>query len=346
MFRFNAQPANAILLSFLMMSMLVMATLGISFLVIRDVSTVRSLVGGSQALYAAEGMNELGLLLLKENLPGYEPELEDYEFSTNVLASLSVNARESSVPCSVQEEEWRALQPNESVQLALFAQDDESATNLTTIDQFYVEFFVGDEDGYVSYPSTADVLRWKILGINPSSGETEAISEFIPLLDSQNTEDNPSIFGSYVDRAEATGYSTAKFRQPGNPSTFYEAYPIDTFIQNHNYNYLVMTNVVQQSYENILYFRLTAMDSATKQATDAVCEYVSLSSSANKDYGSVRQSVNSIVKEGENLPFSDFVFYHTDNAEGSESETESSDGALTEIETPLIEEGFTAPFGL
>ncbi len=297
--------ASALLLSFFMMTMLILVSVGVSFLLIRDVDTVRTIVGGTQATYAAEGASELGLQIVKDSLPGYEPELE-FLFANATLASLDVNARGPVVPCSADGLEWGVLGPNESVQLALFAQQDAFGNDLEKLENFYVEFYVGDGDG-LGVPLSGDVLRWKILGTK--DGGTEAISEFIPMESTKRSPENPSIFGSAIpaDRAVPTGYTHAKYYQKiGKNFVFNPAYPIKQFLTGHNLNYLILTNVAQATGREFIYFRLKSLD------VDPVCNYVSLDTSADQEFGSARQSLDTLVKEGENLPVFDFVLYNTD----------------------------------
>lgn len=297
--------ASALLLSFFMMTLLILVSVGVSFLLIRDVDTVRTIVGGTQANYAAEGASELGLHIVKESLPGYEPEL-DFLFANATLASLDINARGPVVPCSADGLEWGVLGPNESVQLALFAQLDASGRDIEKLENFYVEFYVGDSEG-ASVPLNGDILRWKILGTK--NGRTEAISEFIPMESAKRSPENPSIFGSAIpaDRSVPTGYTHAKYyQQVGRSYVFNPAYPIKQFLTGHDLNYLVLTNVVQATGREFIYFRLHSLD------VDPVCNFVGLDTSADQEFGSARQSLDTQVKEGENLPVFDFVLYNTD----------------------------------
>lgn len=310
--------ASALLLSFFMMTLLILVAIAVSVLVLHDVQTVRTLVGGTQAYYAAEGMSELGLHSIKVNLPGYEPsfgsEDDPYVLSSTSLAVADIHARESTVPCEDQSEDgWIALETGESIQLPLFSQISADGT-IEEIDLFYVKFYVGDEDGNVSFAPSDDVLRWKILGMQ--NAVTEAVSEYIPLDtgNSRTTRDNPSIFGTSVDGSVPTGYTHAKYYNIGYPSQFYAYYPISLFLQGHSYNYLVLTNVVQRSSENTIYFQFVSED------YEAACEYAEIASEADTDFGSARQELVTLVKEGENLPVFDFVLYHTaDDEEESES---------------------------
>lgn len=304
------QQASALLLSFFMMTLLLTVSLGVSFLLIRDVDTVRTVVAGTQASYAAEGASELGLHILKESLPGYEPQL-DFAFANASLASLNINARGSVVPCSATGVEWGVLHANESAQLSLFAQVDAEGQRTEKLENFYVEFYVGDAQGR-ALPLNGDVLRWKILG--NKNGKTEAISEFIPMESAKRSPENPSIFGSAIppDRAVPTGYSHAKYyQQVGRSYVFNPAYPIKQFLTEHDLNTLILTNVVQVTGGENIYFRLHSVD------VEAVCDYVSLDSRGNQSFGSARQDLDTQVKEGENLPVFDFVLYNTDGVKAA-----------------------------
>jgi len=281
-----------------MMTLLILAAIGVSFLVIKDVGTVRTIVSGVQSEYAAEGVTELGLHAVAENLPGYEPAFEDYTFANAALASLDMGARGSSMPC-VGDDEWMTLEENESLQIALFAQTDETGA-VEDIDDWYVEFYVGDEDGAVTDPPQKDVLRWKILGVSGES--TEAVSEYISLNGAGTTS-----FGPGITDAVTSDYAYAKYYyEAGGKYIYNERYAISSFLAGHEYNYLVLTNVVQESGDDIIYFKLVSDEGV-------VCEYVSLAAVGAMDFGSTEQSLETLVREGENLPVFDFVLYHTDN---------------------------------
>lgn len=311
----SKKPASALLLSFFLMSLLIVLGLSVSLLVIKDVQAVRTVMGGTQARYAAEGMTELGLKILKDKLPGYEVESGtlEHEFSGGAKASLEINARENTVPCSVRNNEngesvWRRLAYNESVELPLFASGQKNSYN---IENFYVEFYVGSEDGTEIDSRDIDVLRWKILGIK-KNGISEAISEYIPLDGVKFTPENPTYFGSHAPVAAREGYSNAKYTElgpVGGRVFFIPNFPIKTFLERHEYSYLIMTNVVQaKNPENyFIFFKLHS----TVPSKEAICEFVTLKSVADNEFGSVRQSIYTVVKEGENLPVFDFALYHT-----------------------------------
>lgn len=319
----NKKKASALLLSFFLMSVLILVAISVSILVVKDLSTVRTIVGGTQAYYAAEGVTERGLQDLKDNLPGYESEYLGIRFLDSVVATLVGTARaqvdpdDLTVPCANEGGGWHALGPNESVQIPLFAQTD-SAGTIEAIPYFYVSFYAGQEDGEVDSTSilSKDVLRWKILGRTGTVGDpglTEAMSEYIPLYDggsglddNYNSETNPTSFGPAADSV-FPGFQDGKFDSSSSGATFDAGYPISTFLENHVYNYLVLTNIITESTSNeTIFYKFHSLDVAP------VCEYVNLAASGSSTYGSAQQDLNTLVKEGESLPVFDFVIYHTD----------------------------------
>jgi hypothetical protein len=319
--RFRSSPASALLLSFFMMTVLLLASISVSTLVLRDTVAVRSMVSGVQALYAAEGVTELGLYSVKENLPGYEPSFLDYSLNETSIASAQLSARGTVVPCEGQSEDgWGVLDPNESVQLALFAQTKEDGSFLKNT-SFKVEFFVGDEEenplfnDMTQFLTEQDVLRWKILGLYYA--QTEAISEYIPLDTTNNrtSPENPSVFGPGASGTVPDGYKYAKFYDSGTPSHFYPSYSIATFLENHDYNYLVLTNIIQGAEDARIYYRLHWVPGSGVPSAElggVVCEYTEINALADSTgIAEVRQVLQTLVREGENLPVFDFVLYHT-----------------------------------
>lgn len=307
--------ASALLLSFFLMSILVLVAMAVSVLVIHDIRASRTMVSGAQSLYAAEGVTELGMQAMKDNLPGYETDLTGYELANTALASLDTTARSDTdtVPCKGQgnDEGWRTLTQNESVQIPLFAQTD-AAGKVEDVEKFYVEFYTANAEGVSNFPSNLDVLRWKILGLKKNTDgsvtdTTQALSEYIPLYpDSSGLSffaSDPTIVGASVP----TNYLYGKFYDEGIIHTYY---PIGDFLTGHSYNYLVLTNVVTDSDDNVIYFRFHT------SGTQGVCEYASLAATGSS--GDTQQELNTLVKEGENLPVFDFVLYHTGDS-GSET---------------------------
>jgi hypothetical protein len=301
--------ASALLLSFFMMSMLIVISLGVSYLVIQDLRTMRTVLGGVQATYAAEGMTEIGLHLVKENLPGYQSEiLESEDYFDVTLSSLDLVARGDTIPCEGQgESEWLTLSKNESVQIPLFVQNDADADDVTEVDNFIVNFYLGDEDG-VAINTSIDVLRWKLIGFT-SDSKTEAMSAFVPLDPTQtNNADSPTQMGIETEITNGK-YSIGTFTSNGG---FQADMYISTFMGSHDYNYLILTNVYESSSVYIYYNLETSKELA--------CPYVQVNGLASNEFGEARQSLTTFMQEGENLPAYDFVLYNTDYVEGEDDE--------------------------
>ncbi len=287
----QVSKASALLISFFLMSILILVGLGVSTIVFRDLASVRTILNGKISAYAAEGMSELGLGILNSHLPGYEGEIEE-TLSNGATANLKIIARGDSVPCLINEddEEYRKLGLNESIQLPLFADSENGVEKISVFD---VNYKMPDN------PSPqGNILRWKILGLD-SNNKTEAISDYIS---------DGGLLNSTVD-AKYYGVDGSHF-------TFFDQYPISTFLENHTYNYLILTNAVQLSgsesvgsYQdtsdadlNNIEFKLSGTDKP------AVCEYVVLNSTS--DYLDTQNGVQTKVKEGENLPAFDFALYN------------------------------------
>lgn len=301
----NSPSASALLISFSLMSLILLVVMGVSSFVLKDLAVIRTVVAGKQATYAAEGMTELGLLLSENELPGYEVQLSGQEFTNGARASLNIEARDEMIPCSIDgESEWSILAPNESIQLPLFAQVGETDADLNKILNFNTSFYVGNVKGEARLKS-GEVLRWKILGLK--NGFTESISAFIPVDGVHIFPEDPSVFGTVIPdgRAVPPGYSTASYHAlTGIRAVFHDAYPIQQFLENHELNYLVLTNLAGE--DRYIYYQLRTPGS------EAACTYVRLESSADVEAGSARQSVDTQIREGEHLPVFDFVLYQTE----------------------------------
>lgn len=301
----NSRPANALMLAFLVMTLLMLVGISVSSLVQRDSQALLASTSGAQSFYAAEGVTEQGLQALKDNLPGYEPNVEAQLLSNGASAELEVQSRSFDVPCTLGEDAWITLAPNESIQLPLFAQVDAEG-NTEKVERFYVSFYVSDLEGQPKQVFT-DVLRWKILGLK--GGQTEAISEFIPLDGQKFTPENPSVFGSSIPEAVPEGYSWAKYyARQGRYYVFYPHYSIHQFLIEHDLNYLVMTNIAQGSEPHLLNLRLRSED------VEAVCEFAELQARGFQEANAVQKELDTFVRQGENLPVYDFVLYQTSGA--------------------------------
>lgn len=306
--------ASAILLSFFLMSMLIVVGIGLTTIVLGDLTSLRTMVNGYKARYASEGMTELGLKIVKDKLPGYEVEILGQSFASEASADLNILAREQALPCVDQDDdEWRSLSFNESLQIPLFHQDETEVVNLS---EFIVNFYMPE-----NLNPKGDILRWKILGLN-SSNETESISEYIGIDGSKNSDSNPSVFGASSDSSLPQDFYSANYYRPNGSGGFIfeEVYSINSFLNEHDYNYLVLTNIVQLNAQGVLTDEEDQNVINFKYESDpALCEYVDLN--ASSDYANVIQSIRTLIREGENLPVFDFALYHTKGA--LEEETDS-----------------------
>jgi len=313
--------SSALLLSFFMMGMLILVSLGVSYLVLQDLAAMRTVVGGVQASYAAEGMTEIGLHMVKENLPGYETEIETSEDYFDVtLSSLDLDALSSIIPCENQsEEEWMRLSKNESIQLPLFYQVKTGNDEVQEVEDFVVNFYVGDAEGNAFEGKLeVDVLRWKIIGFIDGGTRTEAISEFIPV--------HASELVTHVGTWNVSDYQYRQGKYTSNGG-FTANMEISSFLFNHEYNYIVLTNVFESS-SHYIYYQLESPQE------DLACPYVEVNGLASNEYGESRQSLTTFMREGENLPAYDFVLYNTDN-DGEEEES-----------SPLSSSNLTLPSGV
>lgn len=304
MMKFKEKKGSALLISFFIMAILILVGLSVSGIIFRDVGVVRTSLNGLSAAYAAEGMSEIGLQIVKNRLPGYEVSDYELELSNGVDGILEIIAKGEIYPCEeqgvdgAQETEWRNLALNESVTIPLF-QDGENG--IEDFSQFSVEYYLPD-NALVQ----GNVLRWKILGLTKTNKKTEAISDY---LEGGSTS---KFFGSdgtakFYDSAYDGSYTSYIYN---------EAYPISQFLGDHTYSYLILSNVVQLSggtgsNQDADDADINTINFKMDSSSGPVCEYVELNSSS--DFANVRKSVKTLVKEGENLPVFDFALYQTDS---------------------------------
>ena len=110
-----------------------------------------------------------------------------------------------------------------------------------------------------------------------------------------------------------TKYTQAKYYSSGFRSVFYPHYPILNFLNENDYNYLVMTNIIQGVEDAYIYYRLNYASGGDGTLVEVVCEYAKISSTADATLAEARQELVTLVKQGENLPVFDFVLYHTED---------------------------------
>lgn len=301
--KLKKHSASVLLLSFFIMTLLILVGLAVSFMVLGDLNALRSLRSGVQTRYSTEAMLEYGLLSVALHLPGYELEFPDYTYSSQIEAELLIHAREESIPCSpVSEiEPWRALDPGESFQMPLFYELADGS--LQAVSEFYVEFYIGNEEGNGVY-IPGEVLRWRILGETPS-GNSEAISAFIGLLSASAvtpetaTQFGTSVAATYSEYTSASYYSTESY-------TYYPEQTIQGFLLTHDKNVLFLSNLIQEE-EAIIFFRIHSTD----PNVPLPCDYLTLTAQSLSTFGDTFHEGEIIVEEGRNFPVFDFAVYHT-----------------------------------
>lgn len=298
--------ASALLVSLLLMTFLVVVGLGMSRLVVDALRVERNVVEAGKAYFAAEGGVEFVLYQREQHVPGYEVQddpsvsTSSYAFANAATVAYAMTAVENQVPCAHRDSEWRALKVQESVLWPLYRWDSDARH--VDLDHFTLTFEVDRSEGAYNGVE-GSVLRWKILGIDnaPGAGHTEAISG---LLD----------YGS--SPVPLTADDTANFYDgaPGGTFVNYEAYAIFTFLQDHTFNTLILTNVldlsaqdssVQDASENVLQLQLST-------AEGSPCEYTLIQSDGQSRDN--RQTIDAQVKLDSFLPVFNFVLYHTDSS--------------------------------
>lgn len=220
------ERGTALIIALLVMGILTAVSLAISALVVREIGVTKMALDAGKAYYAAESGIEIGLLRIKENAPGWEPEGggdAGGEIVANVFEGqdfeLTLKNKADSYPYldsakydlegAEAEAFYDVLDLNESVTVPLFTADEKGVEIPVT--EFRVYFYVGFRPDDLNFDSFAlegwDILRWKIYGLK--DGVTESINDFTAA--SRDTEggftnaSKPSWFGS-VSCEEKDGF--------------------------------------------------------------------------------------------------------------------------------------------
>jgi len=242
------RKGSALLVALVFAGLLTLVTVGVSSLISRETRIVSGLLTQTRAYYAAESGIELALLDVQENKPGFEANTEILEISSDPMVAVKykVASRTNRIPVladyqlrllgTVLDESvsYNSLKLNESIKLP-FTDD---------ISDFVVEYY---------YPLTGflestqlnqfDILRWKLFGKNKKTGEIDSLNEFVPASD--QTRSKGTSPGSPVSLGPNGDWNVGTFF----PSTFDEnsdlvgsEMRIGEFMQNHEQNYLILTN--------------------------------------------------------------------------------------------------------
>lgn len=274
------QPrGSALLVSLLIVGVLMVVTLGLTDLIIREMRLEADVSKAGKAYYAAEAGIEQALLEVHQGLPGVEKQNQaGVAFSDGTSYKYSVHGLSKTVPDlsnvdygSDLSKTFKPLRQNESVTIPMYYQDKDGVKHTRN---FYVAYYMQPvdlnlKDGNNFNLNDFDVLRWKIFGLSEGK-RTESISDYIS-VGVNDTAQTPRCFGTLPD------YGSKVNCQPSVPQTatvggeeiitclltearsYYayedngnlskdslnkQCYPLSGFFNNHDYNYLVLTNAV------------------------------------------------------------------------------------------------------
>lgn len=224
---------NATLISLLIMGALLTLGMGVNALLIRDIRTTADLVLAGKAYYAAEAAIEDGLLAISKHAPGFT-ETVSGNLDPLTRFSYTISSTGESVP--VEDTTYMTLAPQESFSLPLFR---EIEGRIEPINRFQVLFYLQQNVGTDLFLHGGNVLRWKIVGTRQQGGEviTEAISDYVSVEPSHIVRgdvvpQHPQIFDDMY---------LAKYKP--EKADFSVSYSVHQFLQDHENNYLVLTNV-------------------------------------------------------------------------------------------------------
>jgi hypothetical protein len=223
----KARRGSALLISVLVMGVLLVLTLGLSDLVIREISQTTNMVASGEAYFAAEAGVEKALLDLHENLPGYEiknykdvkaEKNDDSYYRYRILntadkvpyfdpgKALFLRPNEPAISSDalydvLPEATYNVLGLNQTVVIPL------SSAQGGDVKDFLVQYyFKADPDNEIlNNPqnfNNIDILRWKIFGYPKvgasgyDSSKTDAISDLYPALHG-NTSTSPVCIGTF-----------------------------------------------------------------------------------------------------------------------------------------------------
>ncbi len=234
-FLLRPKQASALLIMLLLMGLLMTLSLGISNLVIREISVTQSLVDANKAYYAAEAGVENALLGLKHNEPGFEGEATgiatdldpffQYQVSIDNSTSTipdfpedrpiylnefcektdannpfaigySFAALKSSATCP--EATFKVLGLNETHIIPLYRAAPGGGSE--KISNFLVQYYTSSAQLQGELADLElqyfDILRWKIYGRPINDlGRTESIADFYPSVDNAGPT-NPVCIGT------------------------------------------------------------------------------------------------------------------------------------------------------
>jgi Tfp pilus assembly protein PilX len=234
--KIKTNKGSALIIALLIMGILMTLALGLSNLVIREVSITTDIVNSGKAYFAAEAGIESALLDLHQNLPGYEAkeiitdgkfdvggqtyqagisedaELEyDYQIEnrTHTIPHIDTEIIDPAIVNANKSRTFNVLRLNESVTIPLFVSDENGET--IDISDFRVEYYIAEDAISPSWlikgaQEDIDMLRWKITGIkelgaSPGSGPNAPLK----LLTESIGDYLPTISGSNENQRTCFG---------------------------------------------------------------------------------------------------------------------------------------------
>lgn len=296
---------SALLISLLLMAFLMVFGFGISKIVVDSIRMERNVVDAGMAYFSAEGAVESALYYRENRLPGYEAQddltvnTQAVELENGALMTYNMVAAEITVPCAHEENEWRELGIQESVSWPLYRWDADAGAGRVDLEAFTLFFKVEDSDEVLRLVS-GNVLRWKILGIDETSGHTQAISGLL------------GYDGALTQADEASFYEGSE----GGTYVYYDDYPISEFLKNHYFSTLILTNVIylpdqdalkQSPDDNVLKLQLSTDNGGS--VSGSPCEYTLIQADGTSN--DVTQNIDVRVRLDSFLPVFNFVLYET-----------------------------------
>lgn len=244
----NHTQGSALAISLFVMAILMLLSLGVSSLILSARRDTASLLHKTRAWYAAESGLEHALYKFYEKGPGFE-ETKEIELEPTLTYGYDIVATAQTVPdkeeheIKTEEDHFGVLPLNGSVTIPLFyGSTSQDAENQRT-DSFRVEFYVPPtlQAGSGKLAESLDILRWKIFGISKmNKDEMEVINEFSPMQPARNSPYSPSCVGTDPDCWNGAEF----YKRTGAEYSIAGDYHIKTFLQEHDQNFLVLTNII------------------------------------------------------------------------------------------------------
>lgn len=314
----NHAEGSSLLVAMIVMGILMTLSLGVSNLLIGTLRDSRMLMEKTKAWYAAESGIERAMLAIYKNPPGFEGDNFEDNVANDARYKYKINATTKEIPLRepYERDKYATLGLNESVTIPLF----KGTAPEDSVKKFHVNYYL-DPDLKVHGPVVEglDILRWKIFGITADK-RMEVINEFVPAKEGSSA-DSPTCIGTAPGCTAETGYTGAKFYKRGVDGSIdiEPVHPIETFLNNHIQNFLVLTNIV-----NIDLIAGFPEEAAKKNAANIKYHVVDDDDAENSSFtlpnikiesdgfsGETKQSLDLEVKRDTFLPVFNYALYRT-----------------------------------